>query len=102
MVTGGMTAEVAEFMASLAAQSFRDFELIVVQQNADDRLSEILARFEGAFCSRRRRGVSAEAKRKARGSSSSNYQELRDGDARDITSERLVRILQQGKPAFRR
>jgi glycosyltransferase involved in cell wall biosynthesis len=49
MVTGGRTTEVAAFMEALCAQTFRDFELIVVQQNTDDRLSEILARYEDKF-----------------------------------------------------
>ncbi|MBW4021991.1 MAG: glycosyltransferase family 2 protein [Proteobacteria bacterium] len=49
MVTGGRTTEVAEFMEGLCAQSFQDFELIVVQQNTDDRLADIVARFEGKF-----------------------------------------------------
>ncbi|MCB8882089.1 glycosyltransferase family 2 protein [Acidisoma cellulosilytica] len=49
MVTGGRTTEVAEFMESLAAQSFQDFELIIVQQNADDRLARIIAAFAGRF-----------------------------------------------------
>jgi glycosyltransferase involved in cell wall biosynthesis len=49
MVTGGRTTEVAAFMEALCAQSFRDFELIVVQQNADDRLAPIIAAFEDKF-----------------------------------------------------
>jgi glycosyltransferase involved in cell wall biosynthesis len=49
MVTGGRTTEVAAFMDALCAQTCRDFELIVVQQNADDRLSDIIAHFEGKF-----------------------------------------------------
>ncbi len=49
MVTGGRTTEVGDFMRSLAAQSFQDFELIIVQQNEDDRLAGITAAFEGQF-----------------------------------------------------
>ncbi|WP_284946492.1 glycosyltransferase family 2 protein [Acidisoma cladoniae] len=49
MVTGGRTNEVAAFMEALSEQSFKDFELIIVQQNADERLAGIIARFEGKF-----------------------------------------------------
>jgi glycosyltransferase involved in cell wall biosynthesis len=43
------TAELDRFLESLAAQSFRRFRLIVVDQNKDDRLLPILARYEKVF-----------------------------------------------------
>lgn len=45
-VTGGRVEEVGALMASLVAQDFTDFELIVVEQNADDRLAPIIATYE--------------------------------------------------------
>ena len=42
MATLGRTHEVDGFLASLDAQSYRDFELIVVDQNPDDRLVPLL------------------------------------------------------------
>jgi glycosyltransferase involved in cell wall biosynthesis len=47
MVTGGRVEEVGEFLASLVRQSFSDYEIIIVQQNADDRLAAIFAAYEG-------------------------------------------------------
>jgi glycosyltransferase involved in cell wall biosynthesis len=41
--------EPARFMRALDSQSFRDFRLIVVDQNRDDRLVPILVSFEKAF-----------------------------------------------------
>lgn len=38
MATVGRTDDVTNFIASLAAQTYRDFELIIVDQNSDDRL----------------------------------------------------------------
>jgi GT2 family glycosyltransferase len=44
--TVGRTAELDRFLESLARQSFQRFRLIVVDQNRDDRLLPILARYE--------------------------------------------------------
>jgi glycosyltransferase involved in cell wall biosynthesis len=49
VVTGGRIEEVDALMASLAAQSLSDFEVIVVEQNADDRLAAIFAAYETRF-----------------------------------------------------
>ena len=49
MATMGRTEEVAAFMASLQRQSLADFELIVVDQNDDDRLVDICRRFKALF-----------------------------------------------------
>ena len=42
--TVGRTAELEALLASLAGQSHRDFRLLVVDQNDDDRVGEVLAR----------------------------------------------------------
>ena len=47
--TKDRTEELARFLRSLDAQSERSFELIVSDQNADDRLAPILRPFHGRF-----------------------------------------------------
>lgn len=49
LATVGRTKEPAHFVRTLEAQTYRGFRLIVVDQNADDRLAPILAGVEGAF-----------------------------------------------------
>lgn len=49
MATVGRTEEVARFLTSLDAQDHRDFELIVVDQNADGRLEAVLASYSARF-----------------------------------------------------
>lgn len=49
MATLGRTVEIERLFHSLAAQSHKDFELIVVDQNPDDRVRKIVSRFEHAF-----------------------------------------------------
>jgi glycosyltransferase involved in cell wall biosynthesis len=49
VATLGRSAELEVLMASLAALARRDFEVIVVDQNADDRLVPILERWKDAF-----------------------------------------------------
>ncbi len=48
--TFGRAAELARFLAYLDKQTFRDFELLVVDQNPDDRVDRVLdsrkSRFE--------------------------------------------------------
>lgn len=45
VATIGRTAELKRLMESLAMQTYRDFEVIVVDQNTDDRVAQILAPF---------------------------------------------------------
>ncbi|HJS86566.1 MAG TPA: glycosyltransferase family A protein [Acetobacteraceae bacterium] len=53
------TDELAALLGSLAAQSFKDFELIIVDQNADDRLVPTLAAFPSLRIRRLRCSVRA-------------------------------------------
>jgi glycosyltransferase involved in cell wall biosynthesis len=45
VATFGRADELRHLLSSLSQQSFRDFEVIVVDQNADDRISLILSEF---------------------------------------------------------
>jgi len=47
--TIGRTSELERFLRSLDRQTYRDFEVIVIDQNADDRLAPILGGFAGRF-----------------------------------------------------
>ncbi len=49
MATLGRTAEIERLFHSLATQTHQDFELIVVDQNPDDRVRKLVSRFEDAF-----------------------------------------------------
>jgi len=49
LATVGRVSELECFLQSLDAQTFRNFELIVVDQNPDDRLVPILERYEQRF-----------------------------------------------------
>ena len=49
LATVGRTVEVNRFVAALDGQSYRDFELVVIDQNPDDRLSGILRPFTSRF-----------------------------------------------------
>lgn len=49
LATIGRTKELARFLQSLDGQTYRNFRLIVVDQNGDDRLVPILDGFEDAF-----------------------------------------------------
>ena len=47
--TAGRTIEVAEFLASIVAQNRNDVELIVVDQNDDDRIVPLLRALPGSI-----------------------------------------------------
>ncbi|MEO8154196.1 MAG: glycosyltransferase family A protein [Rhizobacter sp.] len=49
MGTLGRTAEVGAFLASLQRQDHRNFELLIVDQNPDERLAELVARYRQHF-----------------------------------------------------
>lgn len=49
LATLGRTQELREFFASLDRQTCRDFEVILIDQNQDDRLRPILEEFDTAF-----------------------------------------------------
>lgn len=49
MGTLGRTGEVARFLASLQRQTYRDFELIIVDQNPDDRLLPLIDDYRPHF-----------------------------------------------------
>jgi glycosyltransferase involved in cell wall biosynthesis len=49
LATAGRTTELERFLASLDAQTYRDFELIVVDQNPDERLAPLLEPYAGLF-----------------------------------------------------
>ena len=48
VATVGQTSEFHRLLASLDAQTYKNFELIVVDQNLDDRLENVIA----SFCDR--------------------------------------------------
>ncbi len=49
VATLGRTQEVEELFESFARQPFRDFEVILVDQNKDDRLAPVVARYASHF-----------------------------------------------------
>ena len=53
VTTRNRLAELERLLDSLKAQSYRSFEVIVVDQNQDDRLVELLARYQGSLKLRR-------------------------------------------------
>lgn len=50
MATLGRESEVALFCRQLTQQSFKDFELIIVDQNEDERLTPIVTEYRQSFC----------------------------------------------------
>lgn len=50
MATVGRTTEIARFLDSLALQNYHDYELIIVDQNQDDRLFGVINRYKTKLC----------------------------------------------------
>ena len=50
MGTLGREAEVRAFLASLQRQDHRNFELLIVDQNPDERLADMIAEYRQHFC----------------------------------------------------
>lgn len=50
MATLGRFEEIKIFLDSLSNQDFRDFELIIVDQNADDSIKHIIEPYQNNFC----------------------------------------------------
>ncbi len=57
LATLDRTRELDQFLASLARQTWRDFELLVIDQNSDDRLGEVLEPYATEFPIRRIRSA---------------------------------------------
>ncbi len=55
LATLDRTSELHRFLRSLADQTFRDFEVLVIDQNPDDRLAAVLEPYSGEFPIRRLR-----------------------------------------------
>jgi PST family polysaccharide transporter len=53
LATVDRTAELDQMLGSLARQTWRDFEVLIVDQNPDYRLEEVVARYAGQFPIRR-------------------------------------------------
>jgi glycosyltransferase involved in cell wall biosynthesis len=53
LATLDRTRELHQFLASLSRQTWRDFELLVIDQNPDDRIGEVLGQYAGEFAIRR-------------------------------------------------
>lgn len=49
LATVGRTDQLVQFLSSLNSQEFRNFELIVIDQNPDDRLVDILTPYQEKF-----------------------------------------------------
>jgi glycosyltransferase involved in cell wall biosynthesis len=49
LATVGRTDDLARFFRSLCEQTHKNFQVIVIDQNEDNRVSEVLSRFEGQF-----------------------------------------------------
>ena len=49
VATVGRSEEIRELLAGFAAQPYRDFEVLLVDQNTDDRLVPIVEQFSGQF-----------------------------------------------------
>src|SRR5579864_3540599 len=49
LATVGRLDEVARFLQHLGRQTYRDFELIIVDQNSDDVLERLIRQYQGCF-----------------------------------------------------
>lgn len=57
LATVDRQSEVAHFMEKLDGQTYRNFELIVIDQNGDDRLAPLIDRYKEKFAVRRLRSA---------------------------------------------
>jgi len=57
LATVGRTRELHQFLASLAAQTWKDFEVLIIDQNSDDRVEGVVAQYADQFPIRRMRSA---------------------------------------------
>jgi glycosyltransferase involved in cell wall biosynthesis len=62
LATTGRTDELYRFLDSLTVQTWRDFEVIVVDQNPDDRLVQVLEQYKGGMALRHLRSAPGHSK----------------------------------------
>jgi len=57
LATLGRTKELHQFLASLAVQTWKDFEVLIIDQNSDDRVEGVVAQYTDQFRIRRMRSA---------------------------------------------
>ena len=97
MPTVGRVSEPQRFLASLEAQTFRDFELLAVDQNPDERLTPVLGAYGARFPilhPRERRAGASRARNVGLGHSFSEFVAFPDDDCQypPLLLEKVVRF----------